>query len=146
MEIHDSNLHRKLMEMCDCYLGTEYHAAIHKITDMPSEDLEEDALRYLALALLYSITEQATQFSLKRKKEKITATIKHDDEKTALRPPSRQLFEKIIAIMRGIIHLDDDKGGLSLSLGIKNDRIDMQIKIERKDDKETLKIKLPRLS
>ena len=145
MEIHDPNLHLKLMEMCDCYLGTDYEATIQKVADAPSADTQEDALRYLALALLCTITEKARQLSLKRKNDKITVTIKHDDEKLALRPPARPVFEKIIAIMRAIIHLDEDKGGLPLTLGLKNDQIEVQVKIERSADKETLKIKFPEL-
>jgi len=145
MEIHDPNLHLKLMEMCDCYLGTDYATTIQKVADAPSPDIQEDALRYLALALLYTLTEQARQLSLKRKKDKITVTIKHDDEKIALRPPTKPVFDKIIAIMRGVLHLDEDKGGLPLTLGLKNDQIEVQVKIERTADKETLKVKFPEL-
>lgn len=145
MEIHDPNLHLKLMEMCDCYLGTDYAATIQKVADAPSADTQEDALRYLALALLYTLTEEAHQLSLKQKKGKITVTIKHDDEKIALRPPTRPVFEKIIAIMRGILHLEEDKGGMPLTLGLKNDQIEVQVKVERTADKETLKVKFPEL-
>jgi len=146
MELHDPGLHLKLMEMCDCYLGTDYAATIHKVADAPSPEIEEDALRYLALALLYAVTEKAAQLSFKRKNEKITVTIKHDDEKTALRPPARQVFERIVAIMRAILHLEADKGAMPLSLGLKNDRLDLQVKLERQPDKESLKIKLPELA
>jgi hypothetical protein len=45
--------------------------------------------------------------------------------------------------MRNILHLDQDKGALPLSLGLKNDQIEVLVKIERKPDKETLKIKFP---
>jgi len=145
MEIHDPNLHLKLMEMCDCYLGTDYAATIQKVADAPSADTQEDALRYLALALLYTLTEEARQLSLKRKNDKIVVTVKRDDEKTALRPPTRPVFDKISAIMRGIIHLDEDKGGLPLTLGLKNDQIEVQVKIERSADKETIKVKFPEL-
>jgi len=145
MEIHDPNLHLKLIEMCDCYLGTDYAPTIQKVADAPSADIQEDAFRYLALALLFALTEKAHQLSIKRKKDKITVTIKHDDEKTALRPPTRIVFEKIIAIMRAIIHLDEDKGGLPLILGLKNDQLEVQVKIERTADKETLKVKFPAL-
>jgi len=145
MEIHDPNLHLKLMEMCDCYLGTDYAATIQKVADVPSADLQEDALRYLALALLFTLNEQARQLSLKRKKDKITVTIKHDDEKIALRPPTKAVFDRIIAIMRTILHLEEDKGGLPLTLGLKNDRIEVQVKVERTADKETLKVKFPEL-
>lgn len=143
MEIHDSNLHLKLMEMCDCYLGTDYASTIQKVADSPSADTREDALRYLALALLYTLTEEARQLSLKRKNDKITVTIKHDDEKIALRPPARTVFNQIIIIMRGILHLEEDKGGMPLTLGLKNDQLEVQVKVERTADKETLKIKFP---
>ena len=145
MEIHDPNLHLKLMEMCDCYLGTDYATTIHKVADAPSDDTQEDALRYLALALLYTLTEEARQLSLKRKNDKITVTIKHEDEKIALRPPARPVFDRIIAIMRTILHLDEDKGGMPLTLGLKNDQIEVQVKVERATDKETLKVKFPEL-
>lgn len=145
MEIHDPNLHLKLIEMCDCYLGTDYAPTIQKVADAPSADIQEDALRYLALSLLFALTEKAHQLSIKRKKDKITVTIKHDDEKIALRPPTRVVFERIITIMRAIIHLDEDKGGLPLILGLKNDQVEVQVKIERTADKETLKVKLPEL-
>ncbi|HCC53339.1 MAG TPA: hypothetical protein DEQ20_00165 [Desulfobulbaceae bacterium] len=146
MEIHDPNLHLKLMEMCDCYLGTDYAATIQQVADTPSKDLQEDAFRYLALAILLTLTEKALQLALKRKHDKITVTIKHDAEKIALRPPTRPVFDKIIAIMRGILHLDEDKGSLQLTLGLKNDQIEVQVKIERTPDKETLKIKFPDLT
>ena len=145
MEIHDSNLHLKLMEMCDCYLNTDYAATLQKVADAPSTDTQEEALRYLALALLFTLSEKSRQLSLKRKKDKITVTIKHDAEKIALRPPTRPVFDRIIAIMRSILHLDEDKGGLPLTLGLKNDQIEVQVKIERTADKETLKVKFPEL-
>lgn len=146
MEIHDPNLHLKLMEMCDCYLGTDYITTIQQVADAPTSDTQEDALRYLALGLLLTLTEEARQLSLKQKKGKITVTIKHDAEKIALRPPTRPVFDRIIAMMRSIIHLEEDKGGLPLTLGLKNDQIELQVKIERTADKETLKIKFPELS
>jgi hypothetical protein len=145
MEVHDPNLHLKLMEMCDCYLGTDYATTIHKVADTPSGDIQEDALRYLALALLFTLTQEARQLSLKRKNDKITVTIKHEDEKIALRPPARPVFDRIIVIMRGILHLDEDKGGMPLTLGLKNDQIEVQVKIERSPDKEALKVKFPEL-
>lgn len=145
MELHDPNLHLKLMEMCDCYLGTDYAATVQKVADAPSGDTQEDALRYLALALLFTLTEQARQLSFKRKNDKITVTIKHEDEKIALRPPARPVFDRIIAIMRTILHLEEDKGGMPLTLGLKNDQIEVQVKVERLADKETLKVKFPEL-
>jgi hypothetical protein len=39
--------------------------------------------------------------------------------------------------------MDEDKGGLPLTLGLKNDQIEVQVKFERTEDKETLKVKFP---
>lgn len=145
MELHDPNAHLKLIEMCDCYLDTDYPAAIQKVADSPSDDIEEEAVRYLALAILFALTQKAQKLSLKRKKEKITVTIQGHDEKVALRHPSRPIFDKIIAVARAILHLDEDKGALPLALGLRSGQVELQVKIERKNDKESLKIKLPTL-
>ncbi len=145
MEIHDPNAHLKLIEMCDCYLETDYPSAIQKVADAPGADLAEEATKYLALALLYTITEKASKLSLKRKRDKVTVTIKSNGEKIALRPPSRDLFDVIVGTMRCILHIDEDKGALPLAMGLKNGQLEMQVKVERKKDKESLKIKMPRL-
>ena len=145
MEIHDPNAHLKLIEMCDCYLETDYPSAIHKVADSPGEDTAEEATKYLALALLYTITEKASKLSFKQKKGKVTVTIKGNGEKIALRPPNRDLFDAIVGMVRCILHIDDDKGSLPLSLGLKNGTLELQTKVERKGDKETLKFKMPRL-
>lgn len=145
MQIHDPNLHLRLIEMCDCYLDSDYAAVLQKLADTPSADPEEDALKYLALAILYTLTEKASKLSLKRKKDKITATIQTDGEKIALRPPKKILFDTIISTTRSILHLEKDKDSVPLCLGLKNAQLDLQVKFEHSDDKESLKFKFPSL-
>lgn len=130
--------------MCDCYLETDFPNQIQKMVINPSDDLEEEAMKYLALAILYAVTEKAQKLTFKRKKEKITVTIKVEDEKLSLKAPSPELFSKIIGVIRTILHLDEEKGALPLSLGLRNGQLELQVKTERKDDKETLKFKLPK--
>jgi len=143
MKISDPNYHQKLMEMCDCYLDTDYLKQLQKIATGASEDLEEDAIKYMALAILEAITEQAGKLSFKKKGAKASVAIKKE-ENLSLPPPPLPLLEKIFAIMRIILHLDEDKGAMELSLGLRNGQIDAQVKIERKKDKESLKLKFPR--
>ncbi len=145
MEVHDPSYHLKLIEMCDCYLETDYATQIQRMADAPVADLGEDAIKYLALAILYTITEKAKKLSFKRKYDKVSVTVKTDDEKLSLRPPSLELFEKIVEIVRAILHFDEDKGALPLSLGLRNGQLDVQVKMERSEDKESLKIKFPEL-
>jgi len=145
MEVHDPTYHLKLIEMCDCYLDTDYATQIQRMAGAPSADLEEDAVKYLALAILYTITEKAKKLTFKRKLDKLSVTVKTDDQKLSLRAPSLELFEKIVEIVRTILHFDEDKGALPLSLGLRNGQLDVQVKLERSGDKESLKIKFPEL-
>lgn len=145
MQIHDPNYHLRLIEMCDCYLETDFPAVLQKVADTPSGDTEEDALKYLAVAILYTVTEKASKLSLKRKKDKITATIQTNGDKIALRPPKKALFDAITAITRSILHLEKDKESVPLCLGLKNAQLELQVKFERADDKESLKFKFPSL-
>ncbi len=145
MQISDPNYHLRLIEMCECHLETDYASALQKLADSSGQESEEDALKYLALALLYAVTEKADTLSLKQKKGKITVTLKTDGDKVSLRHPKRALFDKIISIVRAILHFDKDKDSLPLCLGLRNVQLDLLVKIERTGDKESLKFKLPDL-
>lgn len=144
MEISDPGYHLKLIEMCDCYLETDFPGQIQKMVANPSDDLEEGAMKYLALAILYAVTEKAQKLTFKRKKEKITITITSEDEKLSLRAPSKELYDKIMGIIRTILHIEEDKGALPLSLGLRSGQLELQVKTERSADKETLKFKFPK--
>lgn len=145
MQISDPNYHLRLIEMCECHLETDYASGLQKLADSPGQESEEDALKYLALALLYALTEKADTLSLKRKKEKITVTLKNNGEKVSLRHPKRALFDKIVSIVRSILHFDKDKESLPLCLGLQNAQLDLLVKFERTSDKESLKFKFPDL-
>jgi hypothetical protein len=137
MEKLTVNRHLKLQEMCDCYLETEFLAELqHLSTSPPSDDLEEDAIKYLALALMLAITEQAAKLSLKKKGDAITVVVK-DTDKKILPPPADAVFGKIIEIIRAILHIEEDKGKLPLSLGLRNGEVNVFVKVKRKDNKES---------
>lgn len=145
MEIHDPNLHLKLIEMCDCYMETDYHNQVHKIVSSPAEDLEEESVKYLALAIMNALTEKAQKLIFKRKKTNITVTIKADGDKISLSAPTPEMFAKIISIMRTILHMEEDTASLPMALGLRSGEVEIQVKVERKGNKESLKIKLPKL-
>jgi hypothetical protein len=132
------NYHLKLQEMCDCYLETDFLPEMqHMSTSLPSDDLEEDAIKYLALAIMHAITEQAAKLSLKKKGDAITVTVK-DTQKRQLPTPAAAVFGKIIEIVRAILHIEEDKGKLPLSLGLRNGEVNVTVKIKREDDKESV--------
>ena len=145
MELTDPNYHLKLIEMCDCYLHTNYPVQLRPMVSASTDDVEEEATKYLALAILYALTEKAGKLSFKRKKENITITIKVDGDKISLPAPPRELFDQILALMKNILHLEGDKVSMPLSLGLKNGELEVQVKMEIQSDKESLKLKFPKL-
>lgn len=145
MEIHDPNLHLKLIEMCDCYLETDFKGQLQRLATSPGGDIDEDSVKYLALAIMYALTEKAQKLVFKCKKGQLTMLIKAGGEKISLKAPSLEIFNRIVSIVRTILHLEEDKASLPLSLGLRSGQIDVQVKVERSSNKESLKLKFPDL-
>ena len=144
MDISERNYHLKLQEMCDCYLETDFMRQLKGMSGATGGDPEENAIKYLALAIMQTVSEKARKLALKKKGDKLTAKIKGEEEIT-LPPPSPELFSRICAIMRAILHIETDEGKLPLALGLRNGNLDLQVEVSRGPDKETLKIKFPEL-
>ena len=142
MHISDPNLHLKLQEMCDCYLETDYLAQMDHFRAKPGPDPDDEAMRYLALALMHTITEQAAKLSLKQEKGEITVKVKKDGNQEELPPPPAALFTKIIQIIRTILHFEGEKGESELSLGLRNGSLEMLVKLKEKGDEAALKFEM----
>lgn len=136
------NYHLKLQEMCDCYMETDFLAALQGMAGADSKDVEEDAIKYLALAIMYAITQKAEKLSFKKKGEELKAKISNGS-KEKLSVPSVAVLDKVFEIMRGILHLEEDKGEMEFSLGLRSGEVDVIVKVDREDGKESLKIKFP---
>jgi len=140
VEISERNLHLRLQEMCDCYLETDYKKQLHVVAGMSEGDVEENALKYLGLAIMYAVTERAQKLSFKRKDDKIKVSLKIE-QKTALTSPNPALFEAVINIMRSVLHIEGDHGKSELAMGLRSGDLSMKVKIDRKPGKESMKIK-----
>ena len=146
MEIHDPNLHLKLIEMCDCYLETDFKSQIQRAATAEPGDLDEDSTKYLALAIMYALTEKADKLNFKCKKGQVTVTMKQYGDKTALKAPSVEIFDRIVEMVRSILHLEEDKASMPLVLGLRNGQVELQVKVERGSNKESLRFKFPDLA
>jgi hypothetical protein len=136
------NYHLKLQEMCDCYMETDFLAAMQDMAGAGSKDIEEDAVKYLALALLYAISQKAEKLSFKKKGEELKARIKNGS-KEKLPVPAGAILDEVFRIMRAILHIEEAKGEMELSLGLRSGEVDLMVKVERGEDKQSLKIKFP---
>jgi len=142
MEKITMNYHLKLQEMCDCYMETDFLAAMQGMKGVASKDIEEDAIKYLALAIMYAITEKAEKLSFKKKGDELKAAIKNNT-KEKLPVPSAEILDKVFEIMRAILHIEADKGEMEFSLGLRSGEVDVMVKVKREGDKQSLKINFP---
>jgi hypothetical protein len=144
MEKIQLNYHLKLQEMCDCYMETDYLANMQGMAGAVSKDVEEDAVKYLALIMLYAITRKAGKLSLKKKGDDVSVRIKAD-QKEDLPQPSAVIIDKVFQVMREILHIEEDKGEMDLSLGLRTGEVNVHVKVKGQDDKQSLKVKFPTL-
>jgi hypothetical protein len=140
MHISDPNPHLKLQEMCDCYLETDYLSQMERFRTEPGPDPDDEAMRYLALALMHTISEQATKLSLKQEGKEIKVTVKNGDTKESLPAPPAALFSRMMQIVRAILHVEGE-GESQLSLGLRNGSVELLAKLKEKGDKASIKFK-----
>jgi len=145
----DRNYHQRLQEFCDCYMETnpkkELENAAKGISGDPGGNLDELALKFLGLGVFYGASEKAKKISLLRSKDgKVLFTVESRGQ-YQLPPPSTQLADRIISIARSITHLEEDRGKEQVSLGLRNDRMDITFQFDRKDGGESFLILFPEL-
>ena len=97
----------------------------------------------MPLAIMFAITQKAEKLSLKKKGTELKVKIKNGS-KEKLPVPSGAILEKVFQIMRLILHIEEDKGEMEFSLGLRSGEINVMVKVERKDGKQSLKIQFPR--
>jgi hypothetical protein len=123
-------------------METDYLAKMQGMVGAETKDVEEDAVKYLALAMLYAITRKAEKLSLKKKADDLTVRIKAD-QKEDLPIPSGLVLDKVFQVMRDILHIKEEKGEMDLSLGLRTGEINVHVKIKGEGNKQSLKIKFP---
>ena len=145
----DRNYHQRLQEFCDCYMETdpkkELERAAKGISGDPSGDLDELALKFLGLGIFYGASEKAKKVSIQRSKEgKVLFTVDSRGQ-YQLDPPSTQVADRVISIARAITHMDKDHGKEPVSMGLRNDRMDITFQFDRKNGTESFSIFFPDL-
>ena len=145
----DRNYHQRLQEFCDCYLETDPKTELEKaskgVSGDPAGDLDEMALKFLGLGIFYGASEKAKKISIQRLKDgKVLFTVDSRGQ-YQLPPPGPKVAERIISIARSITHMDGDQGKEPVSMGLRNDRMDITFQFNRKGAEESLSILFPKL-
>jgi len=132
------NLHLKVQELCDCYATNDPLKEMSVVSK--DQDKEEAALKWLALAALHGVSNNAKKVTISRSKEgDVTVTAKYRE--TELPSPGSEVGQNIMDAVRAITHLD--KGKTPLALGIRNDSIELKVKLETKGGMDAVTIKFP---
>lgn len=135
-----SSLHLKVQELCDCFATSDPLKEMSVIKD--EEQHEEAALKWLALAVLHGINNNAEKIYISENKDgDIQVSAKY--RKTVLPSPGKAIGGKIIETVRNITHLDDPKGTTPLAFGFRNNSMELQISAKDKKGEKKITIEFP---
>jgi hypothetical protein len=134
------NLHLKVQELCDCYATTD---PLKEMSDIKRDaDKEEAALKWLSLAALHGVSQNAKSVTITRRSDgEVTVTAKYRE--SDLPSPGSEIGAKIMEAVRGITHVEEDKGEIPLSLGIRNDSVQLTVKMKIKEGEQKITLKFP---
>ena len=134
------NLHLKVQEMCDCYATTD---PLKEMSKSKGDSNQEDAAaKWLALIALHGVNNNAKEVSIARSVDgniKVTAKYRESE----LPSPSSEIGNMIMSAVREITHIESGKGKSPLALGIREDSIELKIKIKSKDKGERVTLTFP---
>jgi hypothetical protein len=134
------NIHLKVQELCDCYATNDPLKEMSEIKG--DSDQDEAAAKWLALAALHGVNDNAKEVSITRSPDgNIRVTAKYREAE--LPSPGAEIGEKIMRAVREITHIESSKGKSPLALGIREDSIELEIKMKSKEKGERVTIKFP---
>ena len=137
------NLHLEVQEHIDCFANTDPLKEMSEITK--DTDKDQAALKWMALAVLHGINFNAKKISLRTTPDGNT-TVEAKYRVAELPSPGKEIGRNIVEAIRRITHFEGDKGKGPLALGVRNDNLEIGIKVERDQNGETVTLKFPKSS
>ena len=134
------NLHLKVQELVDCYATTDPLKEMSALGQ--DKDREEGALKWLALAVLHGVNDNAKEITIRRnKKGEVRVLARY--RKTELPSPGADVGQKIMSAVRDITHIEGDEGKTLLAVGMRNDSLELKVKIKVQGAHEKVRIEFP---
>jgi hypothetical protein len=134
------NVHLKVQELCDCYATNDPLKEMSVVKN--DGDKEEAALKWLALAALHGVNDNAKEVTITRSSDgNVRVMAKYRESE--LPSPGSEVGSRIIQAVREITHIEGHEGKTPLALGIRDDSIELQVKMKEKEGKEEVTIKFP---
>jgi hypothetical protein len=142
MEMRDKEtLHRKVQELVDCFATTD---PLKEMSKLKMEEGQEEApLKWLALAVLHGINAGAEEISV-RKSQDGKVRVLAEYREAELPSPGVVIGDKIFEVLRGITHVESEKGETVLAMGVRDGSVDLGVKIKRdKSGEGKITLKFP---
>jgi hypothetical protein len=134
------NVHLKVQELCDCYATNDPLKEMSVIKN--DADKDEAALKWLALASLHGVNDNAQEVTITRLNDgEVRVTAKYRESE--LPSPGPEVGAKIMEAVREVTHIEEAQGKTPLALGIRNDSIELQVKMQAEEGQEKVTIKFP---
>ncbi|MGA9478438.1 MAG: hypothetical protein WBV21_11700, partial [Desulfobacterales bacterium] len=96
----------------------------------------------LALVALHGVNNNAERISIRRWGEgKVTVYAEY--RTTELPSPGGKVGQKIFDAIRGLTHIESEKGNSDLALGIRDSSIELRVKLKKKDGGEQVTLRFP---
>ena len=134
------SLHLKVQELCDCYATTD---PLKEMSDLPGdEDTQEAALKWLALTALHGVNNNAKEVTITRTADGVVE-VRARYRESELPSPGAEVGARIMEAVREITHIEGRKGKSPLALGIRNDSIELKVKMKEKENRTEVTIGFP---
>ena len=140
-----TSLHRKLQEYNDCFAESDAAGELEKISSTGisgdrMQNMTDLSLKYLSLAILAGVNQASEKIFFTRKGEQDGSCFLAGEDETRLPSPPTGVTREIISILRNITGLEPDKAFGTLTCGIRNDRLVMDVGVARAGERETLSL------
>ncbi len=124
--------HLRLQQQIDCQLETNARESLsawekNGWQDEPGTDVDEAPLKYMALVMLSAIEERATRFTV----DKDEGVSVYADSTYTLPKAPTHVIARGLEILREITGMEGGQAEGKLSLGIRNDSLDLVIQKNR---------------
>jgi len=133
-----SSLHQKVQDLCNCFSNTD---PLREMSNVPRDgDVDEAALKWLALAALHGVNNNAKKISFEQADNgdvKVTA----EYNKTELPSPGADVGKKVFEAVKEITHIDNTKGKTRLALGLLDSSLELDVKVKDKPNSKKISLK-----
>jgi len=131
----NQNLLAKLQEYIDCFLEADPREEFREITAKgiagdATGDLTELALKYLALAIIHGVEENARAIAVIHNGDMDGAVVMKTTEEMRLPDPPSGLARQMADLIRCIAGLEETTGAAEIACGFREDRLALRVETD----------------